>query len=282
MKRVLAMIAASALLTVALPAEVRRGDVPMDRVPWELAQPRITKGVWWDAPHIPSDHPYWWTLTDELSPQELREKLAERHAALRQEARAQLKDLKRATGASSTEEQEVQLWFLSGSEDAKLFPMWSAFEAFTSSMVVHDEKDEREAKLKEFGLSAFAARQVVDFAAQADDESEALYRQNGREAQRLRKLKEDVASRLPAEQVRQMKDNEDVDFLASAAGVPVEELRALVRRVHRDPFATTAVPALVSLRAAIDEEQWQLFRRYLLEEVAPHKYVPLHYRIEGP
>jgi hypothetical protein len=280
MKRVLAMIAASALLAVALPAEVRRDDVPMDRVPWELAHPRLTKGVWWNAPHIPSDHPYWWTLTDELSPQELKERLAERHAAIRREAQSRLQDLKRVAGESSTEEQEVQLWFLSGSEDAKLFPMWSAFEAFTSSMVVHDEKDEREVKLKEFGLSAFAARQVVDFAAQADAESEELYRQAGREAQRLRKLKQEVASRLPAEQVRQMKVNEDVDFLASAAGVPVEELRTLVRRVHRDPFATTAVPALVALRAAIGEEQWQLFRRYLLEEVAPYKHVPLTYSLE--
>lgn len=280
MKRVLAMIAASALLTMALPAEVRRGDVPVDRVPWEVAHPRITKAVWWDAPHIPSDHPYWWTLTDELSPQELREKLAERHAAIRREAQSRLEDLKGAAGESSTEKQEVQLWFLSGSEDAKLYPMWSAFEAFAVSMMVHDEKDEREAKLKKFGLSAFAARQVVDFAVQADDESEELYRQNGREAQRLRKLKQDVASRLPAEQVRQMKDNEDVDFLASAAGVPVEELRTLVRRVHRDPGATAAVPALVSLRAAIGEEQWQLFRRYLLEEVAPYKHVPLTYSLE--
>lgn len=280
MKRVFAMIAASALLTVASMAEQARSDVPMDRVPWELAQPRLTKAMWWDAPHIPSDHPYWWTLTDELSPQELRDKLAKRHAAVRQEARAQLEDLKRAAGASSTEEQEVELWFLSGNEHAKLFPMWHAFDSFAVSMVVHDEKDRQEAELREFGLSEFAARQVVDFAARANEEAEELHRQNVREGQRLWKLKQEVRSRLPAEQVRQMKVNEDVDFLASAAGLPVEELRSLIRRVHRDPGATTAVSALVSLRAAIGEEQWQLFRRYLLEKVAPYSHTPLSYSLE--
>lgn len=149
MERVLAMIAASALLAVALAAEVRRGDVPMDGVPWELAQPRLDKAMWWDAPHIPSDHPYWWTLTDELSPQELREKLAERNAALRQEVQAQMEELKRGAGASSTEKQEVQMWFLRGNEDAKLFPMWHAFASFAMSMMGHDEKNLREARLRE-------------------------------------------------------------------------------------------------------------------------------------
>lgn len=51
MKRVLAMIGASALLVVALPAEVRRGEVSMDRVPWELARPSPSKPMWVGAPH---------------------------------------------------------------------------------------------------------------------------------------------------------------------------------------------------------------------------------------
>ena len=252
----------------------------MDRVPWELAQPRLTKPFWWDAPHIPSDHPYWWTLTDELTPQELREKLAERHAEVRREANAAFEEIKRTRGAAAAYDEEVEVWFLVGPEHAKLFPMWHAFYSFAAGMVVHDEKEKREVKLKEFGLSAFAARQVVDLAERADEESEELHRQNVREAQRLRKLKQDVASRLPAERVRQMDFDEDVDFLASAAGVPVEELRTLVLRVHRHTDAVGAVSALVSLRAAIGEEQWQLFRRYLLERAAPHTYIPLDFSLE--
>lgn len=279
MKRVLLVLAISAVLAATMMAELRRQDVPMDRLPWELAKPSLTKPMWWDAPHIPSDHPYWWTLTDELSPQELREKLAERHAAVRREALAELEELKKTRGASVYGE-EVERWFLVGSEDAKLFPMWKAFDSFAGGMVVHDEKDEREAKLREFGLNAFAARQVVDVAEQANEESEELHRQKVREAQRLRELQQDVASRLPAERVRQMNRDEDVDFLAAAAGVPVEELRTLTRRIHSDTGATTAVPALVSLRAAIGEEQWQLFRRYLLEKAAPHSFIPLWFSLE--
>lgn len=281
MKRWLLVVAVTGVIAVALTAaEIRRADVPMDRVPWELAKPSLQKPMWWDAPHIPSDHPYWWTLTDELSPRELREKLAERHVAVRREARAELEKLKTAAGESATRKEEVDAWFLSGNKHAKLFPMWSAFDAFATSMAVHDEKDEREADLKEFGLTPFAARQVVEFAAQADEEAEELHRENVREAQRLRKLLEDVASRLPEEQVRRMTASDDVDFLASAAGVPVDDLRTLTLRIHRDPGATAAVSSLVSLRAVIGEEQWQLFRRYLLEEVAPHKYVPLSYSLE--
>lgn len=281
MKRLFAMIAASALVAVALSAaEERRVAVPMDRVPWELAEPRLTQTMWWDAPHIPTNHPYWWTLTDELTPQELRDALAERHAAIRKEAQAQLDQLKAAGDDSSTEEHEVELWFLSGNEHAKHFPMWHAFDSFAMSMMGHDEKDRREADLREFGLSEFAARQVVDQAEQADQESEELHRQKVREAQPLRKLKQEVAARLPAEQLRQMKANDDVEFLASAAGVPVEELRTLLRRSQRHTGATTTVPALVSLRAAIGEEQWQLFRRYLLEKVAPGSHVPLSFSLE--
>lgn len=281
MKRMLLVLALSGMVAVVLTADLRRDDVPMDRLPWELAEPSLGKPMWWDAPHIPSDHPYWWTLTEDLSPQELRQKLQERQSAVRQEARTELEKLKTAAGKSTTQPEEVDLWFLRGDEHPELFPAWSAFYSFAATMMGFDEKDEREAELKELGLSAFAVRQIVDSAARVAEEAEEFHREGVSEAQGLRKLLDDVASRLPAERVRQMKAANDVDFLAAAAGVPVDEVRKLTLRIHRDPVARAAVPAIVSLRAAIGEEQWQLFRRYLLKEVAPHKFLPLTYSMQA-
>lgn len=279
MKRLLAVLAASAVVAVSLTAAQRRGEVPMDRLPWELAKPSLTKPMWWDAPHIPSDHPYWWTLTDELSPQELRQKLEERQAEIRREARAELEKL-RSAGDSDGKDAEITLWFISGDVNPELLPAWSAFFAFSASMVGHDEKDEREAELKDFGISAFAARQIVDSAAQVDEDAREVFGEGFERAKRLRKLLDDVAARLPKEQVREMRSSNDVDFLAAATGVPVKEVHDLTLRIHRDPAATASVPALVSLRATIGEEQWQLFRRYMLQEVAPYKHVPLTYSLE--
>jgi hypothetical protein len=280
MKRVLALLAISTVVAGASTAELRRENVPMDRVPWELAEPSLTKPMWWDAPHIPSDHPYWWTLTDELSPQELRKKLSERQTAVRREARAELEKVKRSAGESSTGREEVEVWFLRGDEHAELFPAWDAFYSFAVTMVGFDEKDKREEELKKFGLSAFASRQIVESAAEVAEEAEEFHREGVREAQRLRKLLDDVAARLPPEQVRQMKAANDVGFLAAATGVEVNEVRKLTLRVQMDSKAAAAVPALVSLRAAIGEEQWKLLRRYLLEEVAPHDFMPLTFSLD--
>lgn len=280
MKRMLVVIVASAVAAVALTAELRREDVPMDRLPWQLAEPSLSKPTWWDAPHIPSDHPYWWTLTDDLSPHELREKLQERQAAVRRDARNELEKLRSAAGKSTTEQEEVELWFLRGDRHAELFPAWSVFYSFAVTMVGFDEKDERETELQDFGLSAFAARQIVNSAAGVAEEAEELHREGVVEAQRLRKLLDDVAARLPPERVRQMKASDDVDFLAAASGVAADDVHKLALRVQMDSKAAAAIPAMVSLRAAIGEEQWQLLRRYLLEEVAPHDFMPLTFALD--
>lgn len=259
----------SVLLTLlfaasAAAAEVRpRTSVPMDRVPCELAEARlIAPTEWFDAPHIPIDHPYWWTLTDEITPAELRGRLQRRVTAERQRLQA---DIERRAAGGSTNVPLDRDWELRGRETPELFPVFTAFESF--ALTHYDWMGENTVQeLIGFGISPEAAHQIV-IAAEERRASDVM-KQIADAQSELRELSSWAEDKIGTEAVWEMRRRNDFAQFSKLVGWSQESLRDLVRLAYCHWWGAASVPVLVELRKALGEEQWDLFRKYLLEKVA--------------
>lgn len=243
---------------------VRRSDVPMDRLPWELAEPRLTPWrVWWDEPHIPIDHPFWWTLTDEITPAQLKQRLEQRRVKEVSEYQA---ELKRVTGESSTEPDTT--WMLSGSEHPELFSLWKTFDSFAFTHKLKGNEEPTLPKLVDFGISREAAEAII--AAAEERNASDLGVVAGKDQEQMHVLLERAREQIGRQAVEEMRWKNDFARLSGLVGWSQEALRDLALRSRRNWRAEASIPVLVALRQEIGEEQWQLFRRFLLSEVAPH------------
>lgn len=275
MKRVLAAIGASAVLAVVLAAELRR-DVPMDRLPDAEASWRGKD--WWERTDIPLDHPYWWTLTDEVTPAELQRRIQERLLKLQLEA---AEKLKRAANAQSTDERPTETsWIVTGKETPELFPVWSVLEGMGAAMNAYGEADRKEKELIDFGVHPSAAAEIVGVAAEAARKQTELWLEKSKQQRRLFALLDEVErTHGRAERDRIFKED-DLEKLATLTRTPLEDVKEMLRIGNRDSAAAATIPLMVSLRRTIDEEQWQLLRRFLLTNHAPYRHESVIFRME--
>ena len=275
MKRVLAAIGASAVLVVALAAEVRR-DVPMDRLPDAEASWRGKD--WWERTDIPLDHPYWWTLTDEVTPAELQRRIRDRLLELQLEA---AEKLKRAAKAQSTDEplRETE-WIVTGSETPELFPVWSVLHSFGSGVTSDARAEEREKALIEFGVHPSAAAEIVGIAAEAARKQEEMWSENWKQTRRLLALLDEVEQTHGREERDRIFKEDDLDSLSTLTRTPLEQVEEMLRIGNRNTEAAATIPLMVSLRRTIGEEQWQLLRRYLLLHQAPRRHESMIFRMD--
>lgn len=280
MKRLLPIVAGLLVVALAIAAEILQEnapkermpvaeeastgihrEVPMDRMPWELAEPRLSPWrVWWDEPHIPPDHPFWWTLTDEITPQQLKQRLEGRRASEEAEFRAKLR---RATGEARNELNFM--WTLSGREHPELLPLWTTFDVFARN--VGEGRQDESQRLVEFGLSP----EVVEAAVAAAEEVLAsdLSREIGQAQEQMHQLYERAREQIGPEAVEELRSRNDFARLSELVGWSQDALRELALRARRHWPAEESIPPMVSLRREIGEEQWERFRRFLLVEVAP-------------
>lgn len=264
MKRVLGMILASAVVAAAFAAEIRRESVPTDRVPWELSKPRLKKGVWWDAPHIPLDHPYWWTLSEGLSPEQLRHELEKRVAALESEERENV-----AAAAASTPEPRI-VRIVDGQQTPHLFPLWSIFYSFASGKT-SEGSEEVLRELAAYGIEPSAAESIVEAARETLKRADEVGQQAGSAALQLRSLLRQANEQIGSDRVAELKRTADFALLSEKVGWSESSLEDLARNAYRNWEAEAAVPSILSLRSKIGEQQWRLFRGYLLAEVATRR-----------
>ena len=265
MKRVLAMIAVSAVVAVPLTAELRREAVPMDRVPWELAEPRLRKGVWWNAPHIPIDHPYWWTLTNDVRPEQLKEELEKHTEALQSEPEPE-----RRGATVQTDRGSRVVRIVDGQQNPQLFPVWSIFFSFANGKA-KDDPEETLRDLRAHGIEASAAESILRSARETLESADEVGRQAGAAALQLRSLLLQTTEKLGSEKVAELRRSGNFALLGEQVGWSESSLHDLARSAYRNWEAAAAVPSIVSLRRTIGERQWDLFRGYLLAEVASRR-----------
>jgi hypothetical protein len=218
-------------------------------------------------PKIPASSPVWWTLTDEITPQELRRIYGDPKDSQRRYLLAVEKGLVKPL---SPERLEELVFFQHGGQSPELLPMSEAFTLFAfrlhhrPSWIEAGEKD-----LLAFGISAGGIETIIEgaerFAVEAEAMSDELREDQGAFLDIMRRAQE----RLGGQALDRALEARDVATLSIAAGTPVPETRRLMEAWEIDPAAEVSATTLPRLKDALTPEDWEAFRRYLLIEVAP-------------
>ena len=219
-------------------------------------------------PETPASSPLWWTLSEDVSPQELRRSFRDHDVILKHYSEA----LDQGSVASYSPEQlEYLSYFHSGALHPELLPMWEAFDAFALRFRYREEWSDRASReLRRYGVSE-AGSELISSEAQEHlqvvDLKKLELGSQQRDFVELMKSAADVMGKPAAKQALR---NRDASTLARALGKSANDLRRLLIAWETDPTAVSAKEVLPRLKDKLSAEDWESLRRYLLAEVAPH------------
>lgn len=219
----------------------------------------------------PVDSSYWWTLSDEISPAELRRALQSRRLS---RERLEL-DVERNRHDPVSDERLAELAiYMNGAVRPELIPLWNAFNRYTFNFLTDDEHAQRALdRLLEWGVSAEGAElfeTVTHEHWKLEDKLVEEVREPG-----VRFAKEVLG---PAhEEIGETATNRllaahDVAGLARLAGKSETTVRAWYQAWKRDPAAEAGRVSVETLRESLSDSDWRALRRFLLRRVAPKVY----------
>lgn len=217
-------------------------------------------------PRVPASSPLWWTLTDEISPGQLK--------AIHADVKAHRDRFRDALAAGLTiegypgEAGDVR-FFVNGNVSPELFPLWDAFDAYSGNASMIEDWDRvMAAELLRFGIDPEAAARINAIAlAQFEDVDAALVIVK-RDSEEFWKVLDLARDKLGEHGVREKLKVHDHVGIAMAAGTELAHTKKLMNSFTSSPRAAAASPRLEELRQALDDESWGRFRRYLLARVA--------------
>jgi len=218
----------------------------------------------------PADSPLWWTLSDEISPAQLRSAFRdpESHLERYQEALE--------AGAVSQALNEKALSYLSFYYNRRLTPeltpLWLAFYVFAGGHLEFQGAAHATDTLTELGFGPTAIDTVLLFARRQFDETQAIVEEVGAKSMKFgeiqrRAIKARGGDRRAYATVVRASKHGDIDLLLPDSGVSRSELAELRAAWLRHPATETAEKLLPKLRQQLTEDDWQRLRRFLLEHV---------------
>lgn len=239
--------------------------------PWALLIVLLVAGVAVAAqttdPKVPASSPLWWTLTDEITPQELRRIYGDPKDSQRRDLLAVEKGLKRPV---SPERLKELLFFQDGSQSPELLPMWEAFDIFASRFGYRWNWEERgPAALREHGISARGVETIVGVSHRHNRRVAALTEEIRDGTHDFLDLQRRAEPVVGEEGLNRALDERDVVTLSVAVGVSVPAVSRLMADWEIDPGAATAEELLPELKAELSAEDWERFRHFLLADVSP-------------
>lgn len=221
----------------------------------------------WMLDPPPADSSYWWTLTDGISPKELRATLQSRDDSRERLVRA----LENGEFPPVRDGRipEISL-FVDGARDPDLFPMWDVFRILANRITRHEDELQYRDSMALYGVSQAGRDQIVTAA-------ERYWERRNRTNQELHPLRMKFAHEImgPLEEkigrkrATEIVKRRDIAHLAREAGMPRDRVSDLFVAWRRDVSAETATDALEDLKASLPESDWESFRRFLLGEIAP-------------
>jgi len=230
----------------------------------------------------PEDSPLWWTLTDEITPQELR--------AIYRDDTGHLERYQAAVEAGTKPPlnemgKKALKFFYDPDQNPELTAMWMAFSAFATAHLEDDGHAVTADRLRPYGISPGGVAAILSVGEEQLQEHLGMVedlKEESREYMQLYRRLDDLARapaeikaqqpapearRLTPEGLREAVKRNDVALLAAASGESPEKVERLLWVAKSNPPAATAGENLVTLRARLSEEDWNAFRRFLLEEV---------------
>jgi len=231
--------------------------------------PGVARGQW-SADFPPPDSPLWWTLTDDLTPAELRERLIDpEHHQLRlrdflegQDTVALSKDL------PIDDIGRVKIW-IDGRHDPQLFPMYMAFNAFASKYEnLPTWREEARLLMDRHLISEQAQAHMLGVARSENREKRRVVEENSTQALRFNRLISEAEAKLGEHEAWSAVRRSDYPRLAAATGLDPATVRALHQVWRRQPDAEMGERALPRLRDKLSERDWTNLRAFLLAEIA--------------
>lgn len=218
------------------------------------------------------DSPAWWTLTDEISPAELRKEFRDPDAHLARYREAV--EAGAPTQPLSDEDLTVLSFYYNRRVTPELTPMWLAFDAFAGGHHELIGAAHATDNLTAFGFGPTAIDTILLFGTRQSRETQEIVEEVGPRSIRFveiqrRAIKARGGDRKAYASVTRAARAGDLDLLLPHAGVARAELAELRAAWKRSPAIETAEKLLPELRQQLAEEDWERFRRFLLERVVP-------------
>ncbi len=206
----------------------------------------------------------WWTLTDEITPQELRaiHEDTELHKERYREA------VEEGTQSLLPKEQmELLTHYIDGNTHPELFQMWQVFSSFAAGFVF-DEVDPR-VSLIEFGFEGEVLETIVRSSREFWRDRQILQEKVAEEFKAVAELARLSKENLGQKNYKVAIKAKDANMLANATGYSVENVEKLLDLWGQTPSADFTAQTLPLIKKVLGPSDWERFRLYLLEVQAP-------------
>lgn len=259
--------------------------------------------VWFAALHIatpeplsaqahritnPVDSYLWWTLSEEVTPRELKRLYSDRALSLARYQQAVEAGLEQPL----TEDELQRLTFYINHQlTPELAPMWWAFDIFARTWVVPKPGPPEEHFVEQmtgYGISRGGVDNILVAVHGCAADHGALMADLGpKQAQALRLLRgrfqKEREGKTTGKPIMESVNARRYDVVAAETGRNVDEVRELVDALAEWEAGSRLVAAcLPELKVQLSEEDWQQFRAYLRERViAPLGGMPFFKAVAG-
>ncbi len=212
----------------------------------------------------PPNSPYWWTLTDDLSPQDLRRIHRDRRGHIERFQAATAAGLEQPLGIEALEGLSV---YYNALQSPELTPMWEALDVFAGDHLEIDGAEFVTEAMTRHGISATGRELIVEMSKLYILERDGSIGEVRDDTQAFVELQKKVSASHGKGRLKSALANADHQFFAREGGIPESRARQLFEAWKTDPISNTAVGTLTALRDQLTTEDWQGLRRYLLQDI---------------
>lgn len=224
-----------------------------------------------DAPAV--DSAYWWTLTDQITPEQLYAELQSRERS--QDRLRKAIELGRYDVLQEERIQEVSL-FIDGSSTPELFPVWEVFHAYSYNFdgLRRDYEQTARRQLADAGISPAGIAKIISLADRNWRREEAAnVKLHPRRMKFVREVLAPTQEALGKKLGHRVVMDTDFSQLSRLSGLGRESVTELYEAWHRDVASEVAVESVKELRSDLRDEDWEGLRRFLLTRVASNRKI---------
>lgn len=217
----------------------------------------------------PADSPLWWTLTDEVTPEELRAAYTEPGSSQRRYREAVAAGLE----PPRTDAQLARLkFYLNRRLNPELETLGSLFGRLADPWLRHRGEETLRRELAGYGVSAEGADRILGVAKTYAEELEELVSVYGPKHKELIRVHWEILNRegWNEETKRSIKEavrSNDVASLAERSGRSEAEVADLLAAWEIQPSSHLLETTLPKLRSELSPADWQALRRFLYDQV---------------
>lgn len=219
----------------------------------------------------PVDSPLWWTLTDGISPQELREAYRDLESSRRRFREAVAAGLQ----PPATKDKGLQhlKFYVNSQITPELVPMWLVFETVANMWLPAEGREEVERSLASHGVASSGIERVLAVAADNAVQVQRNVNEIGPLQQEYIRMQWEILNRdnwseKSKDAVEAAVGSDDLLFFSQGTGRSEAEVAKLIAAGKDNYLARVTEESLVTLKRELSPADWRGLRRYLFDRAA--------------